>query len=63
VPGVVLHLRSVATCCRYLALGSYVAVFLALEALLHAALSLVSLALEDLILSDQTLVYALVRVL
>jgi hypothetical protein len=68
VPGDVL-LRAVATCCWCLALGSYVAVFLALEALLHSALSLISLALslislalEHLALLDQTLVYGLVRV-
>jgi hypothetical protein len=40
-----------------------VAVSLALEALLHSALSLVSLALEDLPLPDQTLVDDLVSVL
>ena len=62
VPGVVL-LRTVATCCCCLALGSYVAVSLALEALLYSALSLVSLALENLTLPDQTLVDDLVGVL
>jgi hypothetical protein len=51
VSGVVL-LRTVATCCCCLALGSYVAVSLALKALLHWALSLVSLALENLALPD-----------
>jgi hypothetical protein len=43
-------LRTVAICCCCLALGSYVAVVLALEALLQSTLSLVSLALEDLAL-------------
>jgi hypothetical protein len=62
VSGVVL-LRTVATCCCCLALGSYVAVSLALEALLYLALSLVSLALENLTLLDQTLVDDLVSVL
>ena len=62
VPGVVL-LRTVATCCCCLALGSYVAVSLALEALLHSALPLVSLALEDLSLPDQAPVDDLVGVL
>ena len=62
VAGVVL-LRTVATCCCCLALGSYVAVSLALEALLHSALSLISLALEDLALPDQTFVDDLVGIL
>ena len=61
VPGVVF-LRTVATCCCCLALGSYVAVSLALEALLHSALPLVSLALEDLALPDEALVDDLVGV-
>jgi hypothetical protein len=56
-------LCTVATCCCYLALGSYVAVSLALEALLHLALLLVSLVLEDLALLDQSLVDDLVSVL
>jgi hypothetical protein len=55
VPTLVL-LRAVATCDCCLALGSYVAVVLALEALLHSALSLVPLALEDLALPDEALV-------
>jgi hypothetical protein len=62
VPGVVF-LRTIATCCCCLALGSCVAVSLALEALLHSALPLVSLALKDLALSDQALVNDLVGVL
>jgi len=61
VPGVVF-LSTVATCCWCLALGSYVAVFLALKALFHSALSLVSFALEDLSLPDEAFVYDLVRV-
>jgi hypothetical protein len=61
VPALVF-LRAVATCDCCLALGSYVAVVLALEALLHSALSLVSLALEDLALPDETLVDDLVGV-
>jgi hypothetical protein len=56
-------LRAVATCDCCLALGSYVAVVLALEALLHSALWLVSLALEDLALPDQALVDDLVSIL
>ena len=59
IPGAVL-LRTVATCCYCLALGSYVAIFLALEALLQAALSLVPLALEQLALPDQAFVDDLV---
>jgi hypothetical protein len=61
VSGVVL-LRTEVTyyCC--LALGSYIAVSLALEALLHAALSLISLALEHLALPDKALVNDLVCV-
>ena len=55
-----VFLRAVATCDCCLALGSYVAVVLALEALLHSALSLVSLALEDLALLNQALVNDLV---
>jgi hypothetical protein len=62
VPGVML-LRTVATCCCCLALGSYVAVSLPLEALLHSALSLIPRALEDLALPDQALVDDLVGVL
>jgi hypothetical protein len=58
-----VFLRAVATCDCCLALGSYVAVVLALEALLHSALSLVSLALEDFALPDQTLVDDLVGIL
>ena len=45
-------LRAVAICDYCLALGSYVAVVLALEALLHSALSLVSLTLKDFALLD-----------
>jgi hypothetical protein len=62
VPTLVL-LRTVATCDCCLALGSYVAVVLALEALLHSALSLIPLALEDLTLPDQALVNDLVGIL
>ena len=58
-----VFLRAVATCDCCLALGSYVAVVLALEALLHSALSLVSLALKDLALPNQTLVNDLVGIL
>ena len=58
-----VFLRAVATCDYCLALGSYVAVVLALEALLHSALSLVPLALEDLALPDQALVDDLVGIL
>jgi hypothetical protein len=61
-PGFVL-LCTVATYCCCLALASYVAVVLALVALLQSALSLVSFALEDLSLPDQTLVDSLVGVL
>jgi hypothetical protein len=61
IPRVVL-LRTVATCCRYLALGSYVAIFLTLEALLQATLSFVPLALEQLALPDQAFVDDLVCV-
>jgi hypothetical protein len=55
-------LRAVATCDCCLALGSYVAVVLALKALLHSALSLVPLALEDLTLRNQALVNNLVSI-
>jgi hypothetical protein len=55
-------LRTEATCCCCLALGSYVAIFLALKALLHTALSLVSLALEYLALPDKALVNDLIGV-
>jgi hypothetical protein len=58
-----VFLRAVATCDCCLALGSYIAVVLALEALLNSALSLVSLALEDFALPDQTLVDDLVSIL
>jgi hypothetical protein len=58
-----MFLRTVATCDCCLALGSYVAVVLALEALLHPALSLVSLALDDLALPDRALVNNLVSIL
>ena len=58
-----VFLRAVATCGCCLALGSYVAVVLALEALLHSALSLVSLALEDLALLNQALVNDLVGII
>ena len=51
VPTLML-LCAVATCNCYLALGSYVAVVLALKALLHLALLLILLALEDLALLD-----------
>jgi hypothetical protein len=56
-------LRTVATCYYCLALGSYVTVFLALKALLYAALPLISFALEDLALPDQSFVDNLVCVL
>lgn len=46
-------LRTVATCCYCLALGSYVAQFLAFGALLQATLSFVQLALKQLALPDQ----------
>ena len=59
IPGVVL-LRTVATCCCCLALGSYVAIFLTLEALLQATKSFVPLALEQLALPDQAFVDDLV---
>ena len=59
----IVLLCTVATCHCCLALGSYVAVFLALIALLHPALPFVSLALEDLGLPYQTLVNDLVGVL
>jgi hypothetical protein len=62
IPALVF-LRAVATCDYCLALGFYVAVVLALEALLHLALPLVSLALKDLALPDQALVDDLVGVL
>lgn len=45
-----------------LALGSYVAVFIALEALPQPALPVISLALKDLTLPDEPLVYDLVSV-
>lgn len=60
-PGIVL-LCTVATCCWCLALGSYVTVFLALEALPHSALPLIPLALENLALPDQAFVDYLVCV-
>ena len=43
--------------------GSYVALVLALEALLHSALSLVSFALKDFALPDEALVDVLVSIL
>jgi hypothetical protein len=52
----VVFLRTLATCCCCLALGSYVAISLALEALLHSALPLVSLALKDFALPDQAFI-------
>jgi hypothetical protein len=55
--------RARATCSRCLALGSYVAVFVALKALLQAALPLKSLALTHLPLPHQSFVDDLVRVL
>ena len=58
-----MFLRAVATCNYCLALGSNVAVVLALKALLYLALLLVSLALEDLALPNQTLVNNLVSIL
>jgi hypothetical protein len=58
-----VFLRAVATCDYCLALGSYVAVVLALKALLHSALPLVSLALKDLALPDQAFVNDLVSIL
>jgi hypothetical protein len=58
-----VFLRAVAACDCCLTLGSYVAVVLALKALLHSALSLVSLALKDLALPNQTLVDDLVSIL
>ena len=58
-----MFLRTVATYCCCLALGSYVAVSLALKALLYLALSLISLALEDLALPDQTFVDDLISIL
>ena len=58
-----MFLRAVATCNYCLALSSYVAVVLALKALLYLALLLVSLALEDLALPNQTLVNNLVSIL
>ena len=54
-PGTVF-LRAVATCFRCLALGSYMAVLLALETLLQSALPLVSLGRAHLALPDQILV-------
>jgi hypothetical protein len=59
-PNHILIGSDISTCS---ALGSYVAVVLALEALLYSALSLVSLALEDLALPDQALVNNLVGIL
>jgi hypothetical protein len=58
-----VFLRAVATCNYCLALGSYVAIVLALKALLHSALPLVSLALKDLALPYQALVNNLVSIL
>lgn len=55
-------LSTIATCGLRRALGSYVAISLALVALLQATLPVVSLALEDLPLPDQTLIDDLVRV-
>lgn len=53
-------LRAVATCCCCLTLGSYVAIFLALEALLQATLSFIPLTLEQLALPDQAFIDDLV---
>ena len=53
---------TVATCCVRFALGSYVAVFLALVALLQSALSVVSLALECLALPNEAFINDLVCV-
>jgi hypothetical protein len=58
-----VFLRAVAACNCCLALGSYVAVVLALKALLHLVLSLISLALKDLALLNQTLINNLVSIL
>jgi len=53
---------TVATCCARFALGSYVAVFLTLVALLQSALSVVSLTLKSLALPNETFVDDLVCV-
>jgi hypothetical protein len=53
---------TVATCCVRFALGSYVAVFLALVVLLQSAMSVVPFALERLALPDETFVDDLVCV-
>ena len=53
---------AVATCCVRFALGSYVAVFLTLVALLQSALSVIPFALERLALLDETFVDDLVCV-
>ena len=62
IPRVVL-VRTLPTCHCCLALGSYVAISLALVALLHSARPFVSFALEDLALPYQTLINDLVGVL
>jgi hypothetical protein len=55
-------LRTEAIYCCCLALGSYIAVSLALKALLYTALLLISLALEHLALLDKALINNLVCV-
>ena len=55
--------RAIATCSRCLALGSYVAVFVALEALLQTTLPLISLALTHLALPHQSFIDDFVCVL
>lgn len=56
-------LRTVATCCRCLALGSYVAISLTLEPLLQTTLPDVPLALTQPALPHQPFIDDLVRVL
>jgi hypothetical protein len=58
----VVRLSTVATCCVRFTLGSYVAVFLAIVALLQSALSVVPFALKRLALPDETFVDDLVCV-